>query len=110
MRRIPGLGVVAVAAVVLVAAGCGGAAGSPTTTSRATRPPALGARPLAYAGWAASTSAQFATRFSPLAPLSLENFRKAWNAAPFAASYTLEVYKNNDNTFSSSTRFISVTV
>jgi hypothetical protein len=33
-----------------------------------------------------------------------------WNAAPFAASYNLEVYKNNDLTFSSANRVISVTV
>jgi hypothetical protein len=32
-----------------------------------------------------------------------------WDAAPFAASYTLEVYKNNDLTFSSANRVLSVT-
>ena len=40
--------------------------------------------PLAYAAWAAFHAPEYATRFSPLAPLSLENFRRAWNAAPFA--------------------------
>ncbi len=40
--------------------------------------------PLAYAAWAAFHPPEFATRFTPLAPLTLENFRKAWNAAPFA--------------------------
>ena len=33
-----------------------------------------------------------------------------WDAAPFAASYTLEVYKNNDLTFSSTNRVVSVSV
>jgi Bacterial Ig-like domain len=33
-----------------------------------------------------------------------------WDAAPFAAAYNLEVYKNNDTTFSSSNRVVSVTV
>ena len=32
-----------------------------------------------------------------------------WDAAPFAASYNLEVYKNNDTTFSSANRVVSVT-
>ncbi|MGH8708785.1 MAG: carbohydrate ABC transporter permease [Burkholderiales bacterium] len=40
--------------------------------------------PLAYAFWTAFHPPEFATRFDPLAPLSLENFAKAWNAAPFA--------------------------
>ena len=40
--------------------------------------------PLAYAVWTAFHPAEFATRFDPLAPLTLENFRNAWNAAPFA--------------------------
>ena len=40
--------------------------------------------PLAYAFWTAFHPPEFATRFDPLAPLSLENFVKAWNAAPFA--------------------------
>lgn len=40
--------------------------------------------PLAYAFWTAFHPPEFATRFDPLAPLSLENFVKAWHAAPFA--------------------------
>jgi len=40
--------------------------------------------PLAYALWTAFHPAEYATRFDPTAPLTLENFRNAWNAAPFA--------------------------
>lgn len=40
--------------------------------------------PLAYAVWTAFHPAEFSTRFDPTAPLTLENFRNAWNAAPFA--------------------------
>ena len=40
--------------------------------------------PLVYALWAAFHPPAFATRFSPLAPLTLENFRRAWEVAPFA--------------------------
>ncbi len=40
--------------------------------------------PLAYAIWAAFHSPEFSTRFSPFAPLTLENFTRAWDAAPFA--------------------------
>jgi sn-glycerol 3-phosphate transport system permease protein len=40
--------------------------------------------PLLYAIWTAFHPAEFATRFSLSAPLSLENFVNAWNAAPFA--------------------------
>jgi sn-glycerol 3-phosphate transport system permease protein len=40
--------------------------------------------PLAYAVWTAFHPAEYATRFDPLAPLTLENFRNAWDAAPFA--------------------------
>ncbi len=40
--------------------------------------------PLAYAVWTAFHPAEFATRFAITAPLTLENFRNAWNAAPFA--------------------------
>jgi len=32
-----------------------------------------------------------------------------WDAAPFAASYNLEVYKNDDHTFSTANRVVSVT-
>ena len=40
--------------------------------------------PLLYAVWTAFHAPEFSTRFVPLAPLSLENFVRAWNAAPFA--------------------------
>ncbi len=40
--------------------------------------------PLLYAIWTAFHPAEFSTSFNLLAPLTLENFRKAWNAAPFA--------------------------
>jgi sn-glycerol 3-phosphate transport system permease protein len=39
--------------------------------------------PLAYAVWAAVHPPEFTTRFSLLAPLTLDNFVRAWNAAPF---------------------------
>jgi sn-glycerol 3-phosphate transport system permease protein len=39
--------------------------------------------PLAWAVWAAIHPAQFVTGFDPLAPLTLQNFVDAWNAAPF---------------------------
>lgn len=40
--------------------------------------------PLAYAVWAAFHPAEFTTRFALAAPLTLENFTRAWAAAPFA--------------------------
>ena len=40
--------------------------------------------PLAYAVWTAFHPAQYETRFDLLAPLTLENFAKAWVQAPFA--------------------------
>ncbi|HYS49521.1 MAG TPA: carbohydrate ABC transporter permease [Xanthobacteraceae bacterium] len=40
--------------------------------------------PLVYAVWTAFHPAEFSARFDPLAPLTLENFRTAWSAAPFA--------------------------
>ena len=40
--------------------------------------------PLAYAIWAAFHPAEFTTRFALFAPLTLENFERAWIAAPFA--------------------------
>jgi sn-glycerol 3-phosphate transport system permease protein len=40
--------------------------------------------PLAYAVWTAFHPGEFAVRFVPTAPLTLENFEKAWAAAPFA--------------------------
>ena len=39
---------------------------------------------LLYAVWTAFHPAEFSARFDPLAPLTLDNFRVAWNAAPFA--------------------------
>jgi len=40
--------------------------------------------PLAYAVWSAFHPAAYAVRFDLFAPLTLENFVKAWQAAPFA--------------------------
>ena len=40
--------------------------------------------PLAYAVWTAFHPSEFSTRFVLSAPLTLENFAKAWAAAPFA--------------------------
>ena len=40
--------------------------------------------PLAYAFWTAFHPSEFSTRFVLTAPLTLENFVKAWHAAPFA--------------------------
>jgi sn-glycerol 3-phosphate transport system permease protein len=40
--------------------------------------------PLLYAVWTAFHAPEFSTRFALRAPLSLENFVRAWNAAPFA--------------------------
>lgn len=40
--------------------------------------------PLLYAVWAAFHPGAYATRFEPLAPLTLENFATAWRQAPFA--------------------------
>ena len=40
--------------------------------------------PLAYAFWTAFHAPEFSTRFVPGAPLTLDNFRRAWAAAPFA--------------------------
>ena len=40
--------------------------------------------PLAYAVWAAFHGPEFSTKFSLLAPLTLDNFTRAWEAAPFA--------------------------
>jgi len=45
---------------------------------------ALWVLPLAYAFWTAFHPAEFATRFALTAPLTLDNFVKAWHAAPFA--------------------------
>jgi sn-glycerol 3-phosphate transport system permease protein len=40
--------------------------------------------PLLYAVWTAFHPAEFSTRLALLAPLTLDNFVKAWHAAPFA--------------------------
>ncbi len=40
--------------------------------------------PLLYAVWAAFHEPEYATRLSPFAPLTLDNFARAWAAAPFA--------------------------
>jgi len=45
---------------------------------------ALWILPLGYAFWTAFHSAEFSTRFVLAAPLTLENFVRAWHAAPFA--------------------------
>ena len=45
---------------------------------------ALWITPLLFALWTAFHSFGDATHFNPLAPLTLENFVQAWNAAPFA--------------------------
>ena len=39
--------------------------------------------PLAYAVWAAFHPPAYATRFDLFSPLTLDNFARAWNAAPF---------------------------
>ena len=44
----------------------------------------LWALPLAYAVWTSFHPAEFSAHFVPSAPLTLENFRNAWAAAPFA--------------------------
>ncbi len=43
--------------------------------------------PLAYAAWTAFHPSEFATRFVLAAPLTLDNFARAWEAAPFARYY-----------------------
>jgi len=40
--------------------------------------------PLAYAVWAAIHPSEYTTRFELLAPLTVDNFTRAWAAAPFA--------------------------
>lgn len=40
--------------------------------------------PLAYAVWTAFHPPEFSTRFDLFAPLTLQNFARAWEAAPFA--------------------------
>ena len=45
---------------------------------------ALWILPLAYAFWTAFHPAEFSTRFVLTAPITLDNFARAWSAAPFA--------------------------
>ncbi len=45
---------------------------------------ALWILPLLYAFWTAFHPPEFSTRFALAAPLTLDNFRHAWEAAPFA--------------------------
>jgi sn-glycerol 3-phosphate transport system permease protein len=40
--------------------------------------------PLVYAFWTAFHPSEYATRFALSAPLTLQNFRNAWDAAPFS--------------------------
>jgi sn-glycerol 3-phosphate transport system permease protein len=40
--------------------------------------------PLLYAVWAAFHAPEFSTRFAPFARITLDNFARAWDAAPFA--------------------------
>ncbi|MGN6571355.1 MAG: carbohydrate ABC transporter permease [Pseudolabrys sp.] len=44
----------------------------------------LWALPLLYALWAAFHPSAYATHFDPASPLTLHNFARAWEAAPFA--------------------------
>ncbi len=44
----------------------------------------LWALPLLYALWAAFHPSAYATHFDPRSPLTLQNFARAWTAAPFA--------------------------
>jgi sn-glycerol 3-phosphate transport system permease protein len=45
---------------------------------------ALWILPLVYAVWTAFHPGEFSTRFAPGAPLTLDNFARAWASAPFA--------------------------
>jgi sn-glycerol 3-phosphate transport system permease protein len=45
---------------------------------------AIWVAPLAYALWTAFHPPEFSTRFALFAPLTLDNFARAWEAAPFA--------------------------
>jgi sn-glycerol 3-phosphate transport system permease protein len=48
---------------------------------------ALWLAPLLYAFWAAFHPVEYATRFQLLAPLTLDNFGRAWSHAPFARHF-----------------------
>jgi sn-glycerol 3-phosphate transport system permease protein len=47
--------------------------------------------PLVYAVWTAFHSPEFSTRFEITAPLTLDNFKRAWAAAPFARYFVNSV-------------------
>ncbi|HEX8009430.1 MAG TPA: carbohydrate ABC transporter permease [Casimicrobiaceae bacterium] len=61
-----------------------GALGRSLETAGAWLLGALWILPLAYAFWTAFHPSEFSTRFALDAPLTLENFVRAWDAAPFA--------------------------
>ena len=65
-------------------AGRAGLAGRSLETTAAWLLAIVWALPLAYAVWTAFHPAAFSTRFSLSAPLTLQNFANAWQAAPFA--------------------------
>src|SRR3954451_17880107 len=48
--------------------------------------------PLLYAVWTAFHPAEFSTRFELAAPLTLDNFTRAWAAAPFARYFLNSVF------------------
>lgn len=48
--------------------------------------------PLLYAVWTAFHPPEFSTRFALDAPLTLDNFRRAWEAAPFARYFFNTVF------------------
>ena len=56
--------------------------------------------PLIYAVWTAFHPGAYATRFEPFAPLTLQNFVNAWNAAPFAQYFVNTVMLVTTVTFS----------
>ena len=59
-------------------------AGNPIETAVAWLLAILWLAPLLYAFWSAFHPAEFATSFQLTAPLTLENFARAWRQAPFA--------------------------
>jgi len=48
--------------------------------------------PLVYALWTAFHGAEFSTRFDLAAPLTLENFKRAWAAAPFGRYFLNSIF------------------
>ncbi len=59
-------------------------AGNPVETAAAWLLAVLWLAPLIYAFWSAFHPPEFATSFELTAPLTLENFARAWRQAPFA--------------------------